>query len=258
MSLEELLAGIDFSAKQWKWLAKHGMIQRVLEACILEQAGEAIHLSDCDRELALKNYVQEKGLEEQVQKDEFLWYHFLSADDLQLLAEMPMRIERLMDRDFLPGSGSRYLARKSYFDRVVYSLLRVKDEYLARELYLRIAQGEADFGDIAFQYSQGSESQTRGIVGPVSPMQGHPRLSQILKASQPGKLLEPQKVDEWWIVLRLETYESQELDDQMRKLMARELMDEWLQAEVKRFREQLAQSHSIGFQFQSHEIEVAA
>jgi parvulin-like peptidyl-prolyl isomerase len=89
-------------------------------------------------------------------------------------------------------------------------------------------------------------------------MQGHPRLSQLLKASQPGILLQPTKIDEWWVLLRLESYESQVLDDEMRKLMARELLDEWIHEEVNSLRKQLACRYSLGFQFQAQDIKILA
>ena len=38
-------------------------------------------------------------------------------------------------------------------DKVSYSLLRVNDELLANELFLRIKEGEATFADIASNYS---------------------------------------------------------------------------------------------------------
>ena len=46
-------------------------------------------------------------------------------------------------------------------------LLRVKNEPLARELHLRIKEGEASFEEIAGEFSEGPERQQGGRLGPV-------------------------------------------------------------------------------------------
>ena len=89
--------------------------------------------------------------------------------------------------------------------------MRTRDGFLARELYLRIANGEANFADLAAQHSQGNESKTNGIIGPVPLNQAHPILAERLRTSQPGQLQEPFSIDEWWLVLRLERYEPARL-----------------------------------------------
>ena len=47
----------------------------------------------------------------------------------------------------------------------------MEDGYLART-YLRISGGEANFAEVAAQYSQGQEAKTKGIVGP-RPYESH-------------------------------------------------------------------------------------
>jgi hypothetical protein len=44
--------------------------------------------------------------------------------------------------NFLSKSEERYLSRKNNLDLVVYSLIRVKEPYLAKELYLQIVSKE--------------------------------------------------------------------------------------------------------------------
>ena len=57
---------------------------------------------------------------------------------------------------------------------VIYSLIRVKDFFKARELYLRIIGNEAEFGDLAAEFSEGIEKKTRGVVGPMPLGRSHP------------------------------------------------------------------------------------
>jgi len=115
---------------------------------------------------------------------------------------------------------------------VVYSLLRVKDRFLAQELYLRISGREANFADLAAQYAEGPEKRTNGIVGPVPLTQAHPILAERLRTSAPGQLLEPFPISDWWLVVRLESYTPASFDDDIAERMASELFEEWANEET--------------------------
>ena len=62
--------------------------------------------------------------------------------------------------------------------------------------------------------------------------QAHPAVSERLRTSQPGQLLQPFQVDQWWLVVRLERYEAAQFDDNTRQRMAQELFQEWLNQEL--------------------------
>ena len=62
--------------------------------------------------------------------------------------------------------------------------------------------------------------------------QAHPALSERLRTSQPGQLLQPFQIDQWWLVVRLERYEAAQFDDNTRDRMAQELFQEWLNQEL--------------------------
>jgi parvulin-like peptidyl-prolyl isomerase len=68
-------------------------------------------------------------------------------------------------------------------------------------------------------------------------LQAHPELARRLRTSPPGLLLEPFQIEEWWLVVRVENYTPAVLDDATRMAMAKEIFEEWLQAEI---RDQLA------------------
>ena len=136
---------------------------------------------------------------------------------------MPTRIQHKSEARFL---------LKSQLDKVIYSLLRVKDGFLARELYLRIASNEANFSDLATEFSQGGEAKTKGIIGPVPMNQAHPVLSEKLRTSRPGQLNEPFSIEEWWLVARLERYEPARFNESTMQAMAREMFQEHVEEEV--------------------------
>jgi metal-responsive CopG/Arc/MetJ family transcriptional regulator len=104
---------------------------------------------------------------------------------------------------------------------VIYSLLRVSSEHLANELYLRIAEGKADFAELAATYAEGMERATRGVVGPYPLVQAHPILANVLRTSQPGELRLLQ-IEPWWLVVRLESLQPASFDEAMQSRMTHE------------------------------------
>jgi parvulin-like peptidyl-prolyl isomerase len=71
------------------------------------------------------------------------------------------------------------------------------------------------------------------VVGPVPLLQAHPSLAEVLRTSRPGQLRVPLRIEQWWLVVRLESLRSASFTDEMRDRMARELFDEWVEEEVQ-------------------------
>ena len=116
--------------------------------------------------------------------------------------------------------------------QVVYSLLRLENSFLARELYLQIEAGESNFADLAKRYAEGPERNTNGIVGPVSLTQAHPILVEKLRVAQPGVLLEPFRISDWWLVVRLERYSPATFTDEVSDQMCQEMFEAWIDEET--------------------------
>ena len=83
------------------------------------------------------------------------------------------------------------------------------------------------------EYSQGTEAQTGGLIGPVEINAPHPKIAQILATCQPGQLVPPTRVGEWIVIIRLENYLSAKLDNPMRQRMLDELFNHWLNEAIK-------------------------
>lgn len=149
-------------------------------------------------------------------------------------AALPMKLHAYALRTFSPKAEAHFLQRKNQLDRVVYSLLRIQSGDMAQELYLRIAEGEANFADLAGRFSEGSEKATKGIVGPVPMMKAHPILAELLRTSKPGELRQPIQVENWFLVVRLESYTPASLDTATKGQMAQELFQAWAQEEATR------------------------
>ena len=166
----------------------------------------------------------------------------LGCSDADVIKRLRHNIRR---RNFIreryeAKAETRFLQRKSELDQVVYSLLRLEDRFLAQELYLEIESGESNFADLAKRYAEGPERNTNGIVGPVSLTQAHPILVEKLKIAQPGILLEPFPISDWWLVVRLERYAPATFTDEVSEQMCEEIFKAWIDEETATILSQLA------------------
>ena len=217
-----------------KLLEHHGLLKSLIERAVIEELLSGVAISDELKSMAKQGYCQKH----QLTSDEALERHIsdnnLSREQFDDQLLRPLKMKQLARDEFSAKAESRFLLMKERLDRVVYSLLRLESRSQALEFYLRIANQEANFSDLAGRYSQGSERNTNGIVGPSPLNQSHPVLSEKLRAAKPGQLLEPFRIDRWWIVARLERFSPATFDEQMSDQMSMELLQEWLQQETSR------------------------
>ena len=140
---------------------------------------------------------------------------------------------------------AKFLERKSDLDIVVYSLIRVNCGSLASELYFRASEREVDFGDLATAYSEGIERKSRGIVGPISLSKSHPILVKLLRSSPPGVIQVPHPIGDSFVIVRVETLDTAQLDSTMRRNMGRELFNEWIEAQIQDLANNLLNSNKV-------------
>jgi parvulin-like peptidyl-prolyl isomerase len=213
-------------------LRRHNLLRPLVERQVIEDAVAPIALDAQEKENARHLFLRSNAIANEEALERFLTSNGLTKAELEHQIEMPLRIRRFSQEHFHHKAEARFLSRKNQLDRVVYSLLRVKDGLLARELYLRIAAGEATFAELAALHAEGPEKATNGIVGPVPLTQAHPLLAERLRTTTPGVLLEPFQVAEWWLVVRLEHYTPAVFDEAMAAQMAGELFTEWVQEQT--------------------------
>ena len=213
-------------------LRRHNLLRTLVERQLVDEAVEQASLSDEEQTQARESFAQRNRLQSPEDIDAYRAKLGLAPEDLDHQILRPYRIQKHCETDFQAKAEAHFLTRKNQLDQVVYSLLRVKDMALARELYLRIANREANFADLAAAHAQGPERSTKGIVGPVPLTQAHPQLADRLRTSSPGLLMEPFRIGEWWLVTRLENYTPATFSPEMAKQMSKELFDVWTREET--------------------------
>ncbi len=222
----------DLAPEVLALLRQHNMLRSLVRAETVAKAVGPVKLKQKQCDQLWDAYLEKHKIENDEQLKSHLDSAGFDSDALHWQLELPARIQQHSREQFQHKAEARFLANKEKLDKVVYSLLRVRDDFMARELYLRIAGNEAKFADLAAEFSQGPEAKTKGVVGPVPLNQAHPALSERLRTSQPGQLLEPFRIDDWILVARLESYDPARFDESTAQRMAQELFQEWIQENV--------------------------
>jgi parvulin-like peptidyl-prolyl isomerase len=220
-------------------LAHHGLLRPYLRQRLMAEALAGEALGEEERRQALISFAQERRLTNGEALERFRLANLLTPAALALQVELPLRLRRHCERRYRPKAEARFLERKQQLDRVVYSLLRLEDGGLARELYFQLQDGEATFADLAAQYAEGPERATRGIVGPVPLTQAHPQLVERLRTAPVAEVQEPFRIDQWWLLFRLESLTPATFDEPMAVQMSQELFEQWLEQAVEARLEQL-------------------
>ena len=118
---------------------------------------------------------------------------------------------------------------------IEYSIIRVKNQNLANELFLRIKEEEEKFEDIASKYSEGAEKNTNGKIGPVPVGNSHPLLAHLLQISEEGKVCSPRLIDSWWVIIRKEKLLNTSLNDEIIQRLSLELGGNYLNNSIDNF-----------------------
>ena len=119
--------------------------------------------------------------------------------------------------------------RKEDLDQYVYSLIQVKDQNLAQELYLKLESNESEFSTLAKKYSFGPEKYKNGIEGPILLSNINPKIKEVLKTSDIGLVCEPFNIKDTWLVIRLEEVIYSEFNETMKKILSNELFELFLE-----------------------------
>ena len=155
--------------------------------------------------------------------------------DLELNLLRPEALRRFASQRFGPGLEDRFLGFKGGRDQVIYSLLRVRDAGLARELWIRLEECEITFAEAASTFSEGPEAQRKGVMGPLEIGSLQPQtLQDLLRGLRPGEICSPKVLGEWHVLLRLEQLVPARFDNELRLRMQDEALDEFLAKRVIR------------------------
>jgi parvulin-like peptidyl-prolyl isomerase len=213
-------------------LVRYQMLPQLKRELIIDQAIAAIDAPPETLDRVKQQFLQQQRISSAAELQS--WMSHYSIDDRQLDAIITRqhKLETFKHLTWGNQLEAQFLSRKGQFDQVIYSLLRVQDIGAAQEFYFRLQAGEQTFAELAREYSQGPEAQTGGLIGPIELAAIHPTLAKMLAMSQPNQLWSPARLNDWYVIVRLEKFLPAELDEPMRQRLLNELFNEWVQAQL--------------------------
>ena len=182
-----------------------------------------IDLSERESSDALSGFLRSKSVDSEEELCQVFSESGQSIERAYSQVYMNAKLQKYAAIEYAKISETLFLENKLSLDKVVYSLLRLSSEELARELFFRLEDGEINFAEIAAQYSEGPERNTGGRVGPISPAKAHPDVAKYLISSEEGHITDPFKADKYWVILRVESRTTAIYDDAMKTQLSMHL-----------------------------------
>jgi parvulin-like peptidyl-prolyl isomerase len=224
-------------------LADYQLLSQFVRDLIIDQEIKDVTFSPEEQEAGYKAFYAQNQISSEEQLSSWLEQRQISRVQMGQLIERSLRTEKYKQATWGNKIDTYFLSRKAQLDRVIYSLIRIKDGNMAQELYFRLKEEEQTFAELAAKYSLGVEAQTQGITGPVELGNIAPALAQLLINSQPAQILPPRQIGEWLIIVRLEKLIPAQMDQAMIQRLLNEMFNSWLQTEVDQV--QLSQNSNV-------------
>ena len=222
-----------------KLLHKNRLLRPLIRAEIILDTLKNVHIPDETKQKAIKNYIKNLNLKVEEDLTEWLNANDLSFEDFEEMVLSEIKLKEYCSNNFGSNIESRFMERKNQLDVVAYSIIRVSNFFKAREIYFRLIEKSATFGELVDQFSEGVEKQTRGLIGPYPLIKAHPKLSNLLRKSRIGEIQKPIEIEKTYLVVRLESYQPAKLDESMRQKMGLELFEQLIISRVNNLSKEL-------------------
>lgn len=224
IALEEVLSGAKFNGRMQ-------FLEDAVDAAIVRQeaAQQGIEVTAEELQDAADRFRAERSLHSAAATGAWLEQRHLALEEWQQsLAQVVLaaKLRRALVEERVEAHFAQHCLS---YEWVELSQLVVKEESVARELRLQIAEEEADFHALARRYSE--DEATRKLGGYC----GTIRRGTLPGAEQaavfgaaPGSVVGPFPFREGWRLYRVESHHPAVLDDETRRQVADELFREWL------------------------------
>ncbi|NJK58469.1 MAG: peptidylprolyl isomerase [Pleurocapsa sp. SU_5_0] len=214
-------------------LASYKMMPQLLRERIIDKAVGSIECTPAEIDQAYQNFYQTNQINSETELQIWLQRHNMTVPQLELTVIRPIKIHKFKQQTWSNQLESYFWQRQPDLDLVVYSMIKVKDQDLAQELYFRISAGEQTFTAAASQYSQGIEAYTGGIMNPIGIGRLPKLLAQILRSLNPEELHRPIVSDNHFVIVRLEQIIPAKLNSFTAKSLLNEMFESWLKQQLK-------------------------
>lgn len=243
-NLRDCLELLSQNKETIKLLNKYKLLKELVKAEYTRSIVDKVTLSKELEEETINKFLRRYGVSDKESLENWKNKNDLTESKLRDLALFDERVKSYCKDNFEHQAESRFLKRKNNLDMYVYSLIRLRDFYKAKELYMRLICKEEEFGDVAATHTEGREKQTRGVVGPGPLHAAHPDLAEVIRIAKVGEIqplltILDRKKRPLHIIVRVEYYEPAKLDQSMKENMSYEIFEEQIDSKVDNLTEEL-------------------
>lgn len=197
-------------------LAKLGVLRPALKVALMEQilteASIPLPAEEQLRSLSEQFWRQQRIPSKQ--RASWLQQRGIGPADLALLVSRRQRWSQWSQQQWGQKLEALFLKYKDQLDRATAFLLELEDPDLARELYLQLSEGEANFNALNRQHCQEHSQRRGGQIGPTALSSLPPALADLIRSSPLQMLREPVQIaPRRWVILRVEQFQRARLDD---------------------------------------------
>ena len=222
-----------FSADARELLNKSNLVKPLIKNLLMNEYIKDICLTKEVENVITEDFYKSKKLYNSEDIKNFLKSEGKSHKEIVKEVTFKKKIQNYSLNKFDKEIVNHFKKRKDLLDQYIYSLIRVKDENLAKELYFRIEEKEFDFAEIASIYSEGKEKYSRGIIGPTTLKETHPLLKKHIISSEKRVIEYPVNIDKYWVITRIEEYWPPSLDSTMKVRLSVELFQNDIDTKAK-------------------------
>lgn len=209
-------------------LTRYRLIQRLSFELIIDRAIAFLTCTSSEVAETYQKFYQKHRIISQAKLKAWLKNNDMTLEQLENMLVRELKIEKLKQTLGERHLKSYFLKRRPQLDKVMYSLIQVKDLEIAQELYFRIQEEEYSFAELAKEYSQGAAAANGGLTGPIELSSCHPKLAKMMYAGKSGQLWQPVRIDEWVSIVQLEKLIPAQLDELTKQRLLSEIFADWL------------------------------
>jgi len=226
--LQELRSSLDSirSTPLLDLLVKYEIIQTIARDCILVNLRNQVKFSGSDETKA----IQALFTDTQIVPPESLdgdWIVQIPSDDRSKILERwnLLRQQKWIEMTYEENVESYFLSERSQLEQFIYSFIRLSDQGLADELYLRIIADESDFLTLAGEFSEGLNKYKMGICGPQRRSDIHPKIVEVLEQLQNGDTAAPFAIGSSVLLVHLIHRQDASLDNEIKVFLYRQMFE---------------------------------
>jgi len=208
------------------------VLQRLVDVCLIRQelAQRPIPLSDAELQRGLDDLRRAHKLHGAADTARWMRARGLTHERLEQLVVDHLTIDRLGER-IAEGRVERHFeAQRAQLDTARLARLEFGDEESARRTYRRLCAGELDFFAAAEQAFLAAPKSERALFVSLQRSALSEELGAAVFAATPGSVLEPMRLDDRFVILRVLSLAPAQLDGATRVAIQQQLLEAWLAA----------------------------